>query len=67
MDLDEIFAQRFALTPARYVGAVIAEEDPEDFSVRLTRLLGALDDQLAQAAHLEATMRTRLEGLTSER
>jgi type I restriction enzyme M protein len=67
VSLSEIATQRFALTPARYVGAVDAEEeDPEDFSVRLGGLLDALDSQLVDAARLEDTVRAGLKGLTRD-
>jgi type I restriction enzyme M protein len=61
--LDEVREHRYALTPGRYVGAEDAEEDDEPFEEKMPRLIAQLEEQFAEAAALQATIRGNLAGL----
>lgn len=57
---DDIAAHEHVLTPGRYVGAELAEEDEEDFHVRFQRLENALLAQFEQSRLLEAQIHEAL-------
>ena len=46
--LDEIRGHQHVLTPGRYVGAELAEEDAEPFDAKMTRLAATLREQMAE-------------------
>jgi type I restriction enzyme M protein len=58
--LEEIRGHGFVLTPGRYVGAADVEEDDEPFEKKLKRLTGKLEEQFAEGAELEETIRANL-------
>ncbi len=59
--LAEIEKHRFALTPGRYVGAAIEEDDDEPFEERFPALKAKLLAQFEEAAKLEKRIRAGLE------
>jgi type I restriction enzyme M protein len=62
---EEIAAHGYVLTPGRYVGAEALEEDDEQFEEKMGRLVARLEDQFAEAARLEWSIRVNLRGLTN--
>lgn len=56
----EIAANGYVLTPGRYVGAEDAEEDGEPFEAKMQRLVATLDEQFAESAMLEQTIRENM-------
>jgi type I restriction enzyme M protein len=60
---DEIAAHNFVLTPGRYVGAGVADEDDEPFDERFARLKDELTAQFAEGRKLEREIEARLECL----
>jgi len=62
--LEEIREHGHVLTPGRYVGAAETEDDDEPFDQKLKRLVAELEDQFAESARLEATIREQLRTLT---
>ncbi|MEO8058911.1 MAG: type I restriction-modification system subunit M [Burkholderiales bacterium] len=61
--LEDIRKHDYVLTPGRYVGAAAQEDDGEAFDDKMARLTGALADQFAESARLEAAIRQNLAGL----
>lgn len=61
--LDEIARHNFVLTPGRYVGAGVAEDDGEPFEEKFERLMGELRGQFAEGRRLEAEIEARLGAL----
>ena len=61
--LDEIRGHGFVLTPGRYVGAEVAEEDGEPFEEKLKRLTATLRQQQAQARELDIAITSNLSRL----
>ena len=61
--LEEIKSHGYVLTPGRYVGAAEVEDDDEPFADKMQRLTSELNEQFAESARLEATIRGNLEGL----
>ena len=59
----EIAAHGYVLTPGRYVGAADVEDDGEVFEEKMLRLTAQLEDQFAESARLEATIRQNLKTL----
>jgi type I restriction enzyme M protein len=53
----------FVLTPGRYVGAEDVEDDGEGFEVKMTRLVGELRAQQAEAVKLDAAIGNSLKEL----
>ena len=51
------------LTPGRYVGAEVAEDDGEPFDEKMKRLTATLREQQAEAAKLDATIAANLKEL----
>jgi type I restriction enzyme M protein len=60
---EEIAAQSYVLTPGRYVGTAVAEEDEEPFDARMKRLTAALREQMAEGAKLDERIRKALAGV----
>ena len=61
--LDESRAHGFVFTPGRYVGAEEAAEDGEPFEQKMKRLTATLEEQFAESAKLEKTIRRDLAAL----
>ena len=61
--LEEIAAHGHVLTPGRYVGAEVVEDDGEVFDDKMARLTAELKAQFAESATLEAVIRNNLKGL----
>ena len=61
--LDEIRAAGYALTPGRYVGAPVAEDDGEPVDEKIARLTKDLLAALDESARLERTVREQVERL----
>ena len=60
---EEIGEQQFVLTPGRYVGAEVIEEDAEAFEDKMKRLVATLEQQFQEGARLDAVIRKNLRGL----
>ena len=52
------------LTPGRYAGAVDIEDDGEPFEQKMKRLTATLEEQIADSAKLEKTIRQNLKNLS---
>lgn len=63
--LDEIQRHGFVLTPGRYVGAEEIDNDTEPFEEKIKRLTARLEEQFAETAELESTIRKALRGVLS--
>ena len=61
--LEDIREHGFVLTPGRYVGAEVAEDDGEPFEEKMRRLTAKLREQHAKAATLDAAIATNLKEL----
>ncbi|WGZ89866.1 MAG: class I SAM-dependent DNA methyltransferase [Candidatus Thiocaldithrix dubininis] len=61
--LEEIRANDYVLTPGRYVGAAVVEDDGIAFETKMAELSQALYAQMQQAQALDAVIRLNLEGL----
>jgi type I restriction enzyme M protein len=61
--LEEIQKHGYVLTPGRYVGAEVMEEDAEPFDEKMARLTKDLESQFAESAKLEKAIRKNLKGL----
>lgn len=57
---DEIAGRRFVLTPGRYVGTAVADDEDEPFEVRLPILSRRLTSQFDAASELHARVRAAL-------
>jgi type I restriction enzyme M protein len=64
--LDEIAGYGYVLTPGRYVGAADVEDDGEPFEDKMERLTAQLQEQFAESARLEQTIRENLARLDYE-
>jgi type I restriction enzyme M protein len=58
--LAEIATHDFVLTPGRYVGAEDVDDDREPFEERMTKLIADLNEQFAESARLEQTIKANL-------
>ncbi len=58
--LDEIKEHDFVLTPGRYVGSEVVEEDDEAFEEKMQRLTSELTDQFAKSHDLETKIKENL-------
>jgi len=58
--INEIAERRFALTPGRYVGTTVEDDEDEPFEERFPALTARLTDQFARTALLHATIVKRL-------
>lgn len=54
--LEEIRQHGYVLTPGRYVGAAVEEEDDEPFEVKMEWLVAQLREQQAEATRLDAAI-----------
>ncbi|MDO8771063.1 MAG: N-6 DNA methylase, partial [Burkholderiaceae bacterium] len=61
--LDDIRKHGHVLTPGRYVGAEIAEDDGEPFEEKVKRLTTTLRSQMEEAKKLDAAIATNLKEL----
>jgi len=61
--LDEIRQHGYVLTPGRYVGAEVQEEDDEPFDQKIQRLTAQLREQQAEARRLDEAIWKNLEEL----
>ncbi|MGP0595268.1 type I restriction-modification system subunit M [Nitrospira sp. T9] len=61
--LDDIRKHGHVLTPGRYVGAEVAEEDAEPFEEKMLRLAATLRQQQAEAAKLDMAIAANLKEL----
>ncbi|HDS1724794.1 MULTISPECIES: class I SAM-dependent DNA methyltransferase [Pseudomonas] len=64
--LPEIAEHRHVLTPGRYVGAEMVEDDDEVFAEKMQRLTALLGEQLGKGAELDQLIRQKLGGLGYE-
>lgn len=62
-DLEEIQQHGYVLTPGRYISAEEVEDDDEPFEERMNRLTAKLEEEFAQASHLETAIRQSMRGL----
>ncbi|WP_255346709.1 type I restriction endonuclease subunit M [Synechococcus sp. PCC 7336] len=61
--MDEIDESDFVLTPGRYVGAAVEEDDGEPFAEKMKYLTQTLSVQLEKSKELEVEIKKNLEGL----
>ncbi|MDE7166225.1 MAG: type I restriction-modification system subunit M [Bacteroidaceae bacterium] len=61
--IDDIAAQDFILTPGRYVGIAVQEQDSEPFDEKMRRLTDELSDLFRQSHELEAEIKKQLESI----
>jgi type I restriction enzyme M protein len=64
--IDEIREYGHVLTPGRYVGAAVEEEDGEPFDVKMRRLVRELDHQFAESRRLDGAIRASLGRLRND-
>ncbi len=65
--LEEVRKHGHVLTPGRYVGAEISEDDGEPFEEMMKRLVKMLWEQQAQAVELDETIAKSLRSLGFDR
>ncbi len=58
--IDEVTKHGFVLTPGRYVGTEVQEEDDEAFAEKMKRLTAELKDQFVQSAKIEKEIKKNL-------
>src|SRR5690606_9510685 len=58
--LKDVEKHGFVLTPGRYVGAPVEEDDDEAFNEKMERLTAQLAEQMAKGAELDAVIRKKL-------
>ncbi|MCP9452676.1 MAG: SAM-dependent methyltransferase [Nitrospira sp.] len=61
--LEDIRKHGHVLTPGRYVGAEVKNDDDEPFEQKMARLVAQLREQQVEAAKLDKTIRRNLEEL----
>ena len=61
--LEDVEKHGFVLTPGRYVGAQVEEDDDEAFNEKMERLTAQLGEQMAKGAELDAVIREKLGAL----
>lgn len=61
--LEEIRKHGHVLTPGRYVGAEVEEDDDEAFADKMQRLTAQLSEQMARGAELDTLIREKLKAL----
>jgi len=61
--LEEIIKHDFILTPGRYVGAAVEDDDGEPFVEKMARLTGQLKIQFKESNKLEGEIKKNLAGL----
>lgn len=65
-DLETIKGHGYVLTPGRYVGTAVAEEDDTPFAERFAALQETLDAQFAQGEEMASTIRQKLAGVLAD-
>jgi len=60
---EEIAVHGYILTPGRYVGAAVVEEEDEPFEEKMKRLRAKLEEQFVESAKLEEAIRRNLKRL----
>ena len=66
VSLSEIAEQEYNLTPGRYVGAEEAEDNSEEFQVKMRKLTEKLGKQMSKAAELDTQIKNKLRDLGYE-
>jgi type I restriction enzyme M protein len=66
VEIAEIAKHDYVLTPGRYVGAAEIEDDREPFEQKMKRLTATLEEQFAESAKLEKTIRKNLAMLNKQ-
>jgi len=61
--IEEVVKNSFVLTPGRYVGSEIIEEDDEVFEDKMKRLTSELNQQFNESKELEEKIKGNLENL----
>ena len=61
--LEDIRKHGHVLTPGRYVGAEVQEDDGEPFGEKMSRLTATLDEQFRESERLEKIIKTNLKRL----
>ncbi|BCB95451.1 hypothetical protein JZK55_03730 [Dissulfurispira thermophila] len=61
--IEEIRANGYVLTPGRYVGAEITEDEDEPFEEKMKRLTARLEEQFKESARLEKAIKNNLRKL----
>jgi type I restriction enzyme M protein len=61
--LAEVEKHGYVLTPGRYVGAVVEDDDDEAFAEKMERLTAQLAEQMAKGAELDRVIREKLGAL----
>jgi type I restriction enzyme M protein len=61
--VEEMRKNGYVLTPGRYVGSEVAEDDGEPFEEKMQRLTANLDELFREYSRLEADIRSNLKGL----
>lgn len=64
VNLEEIRAQGYVLTPGRYVGAAEVEEDDEPFEQKIARLTKELEGMFEESHSIEQSIRKSLTNIT---
>lgn len=64
--IEEIEKNNFVLTPGRYVGFEVEEDDDEAFEEKMRRLTSELSEQFAESKVLEERIRKNLAGIGLE-
>ncbi len=64
--IEEVRKHGHILTPGRYVGVEIEEEDPEVFDEKMKRLTSELREQFEESRELEAKIKENLKGIGYE-
>lgn len=64
--IEEVRKHGHILTPGRYVGVEIEEEDPEVFDEKMKRLTHELREQFKESRELEAKIKENLKGIGYE-
>ena len=60
-DIEEIRKNNYVLTPGRYVGTELEEEDDEEFEERMQKLLSELKQQMEEGSRLDEEIKKNLE------
>jgi type I restriction enzyme M protein len=63
VSLNEVSSYSYALTPGRYVGAEVQEDDGEPFEEKMQRLTATLREQMMEARKVEASIDANLKEL----
>ena len=64
--LEEVGEHGYVLTPGRYVGAEVQEDDGEPFAEKMLRLTAQWREQQAEAVRLDAAIAANLKKLGFE-